>query len=168
MEMQSGTCCSPAPLTGKVQKATGWGCPRGRLDGATKGFCYGRGQGWHPRNLLPPAPPPRRRTNGKPKWPCCGEERILSFKALGWKIRDEISPVASGRNHSADDKLHLLARACAERALSERGSTEACRKERDLHRGKTGPKFGLLGHGYYQLFLGKLIPSQDDRLGKLT
>lgn len=41
-------------------------------------------------------------------------------------------------------------------------------EEGNVHQGKTGLKFGLLEYGYYQLLLGKAIPSQDNRLGKLT
>lgn len=61
--------------------------------------------------------------------------------------------MASWHNHSADD---LTPDPC----LSEQRASASLPK--------TCLEYGLLEHGYYQVLLGKLIPSQDNWLEKLT
>lgn len=108
----------PWTTAGQAQrgKDTGKAYTREKFGGAVKGFCYGQGQGQHPGNILPPAPSLRRRTKEKTERSFCRKESILSFKVLGWKIRDVNLLTASWCNHSRDDKHQILVWVTTEQA----------------------------------------------------
>lgn len=71
----------------------GRGYPRGRFEGARKGFVMAKVKASAPRSSCLQLFLQGRGSKGRPKG--TGKERILSFKAVGWKLRDMILRVAS-------------------------------------------------------------------------